>query len=90
MKFCRPFGIELFYGNGYGEMSIVILEIYYFPNGLIFIIHNKVPPNFQGSWGKKIEKIIRFQQRQSKLKKGYMYSQDLVKQTIVVLHIRGC
>ena len=30
----------------------VILKIYYMANGLAAIIHNKIPPNFQGNWEK--------------------------------------
>ena len=30
----------------------VILKIYYMPNGLTSLIHEKHPPNFQGCWGK--------------------------------------
>ena len=29
----------------------VILKIYYMPKGLTSTIHNKIPPNFQWSWG---------------------------------------
>ena len=61
-------------------MRAVILTIYYMPSGLTTIIHNTIPPSFQGSWG-KMKKW--FKQRPSKLKKGY--SKDLVKQTVAEL-----
>ena len=56
------------------------------PNSLTSIIHNKIPANFQGSWGKMendpIKKLLKnLKQQPSKLEKGY--SQDLFKKTVV-------
>ena len=39
-----------------GEMSAVILKIYYMPNGLTSILLSKIPPNFQGCWGEGMKK----------------------------------
>ena len=36
-------------------MRAVILKMYYMPNGVPSIIHNKIPPNFKGNWG-RVEK----------------------------------
>ena len=77
-KFCCVYctldhlAFVLFYRNG--EIRAVILNIYYMPNRLTFIIHNNIPPNFQGSWGRwkndPIKMLLKnFKQRPSKLKK---------------------
>ena len=53
VKFCRVF-CKLDHlacnkiVNCNGEMRAVILKMYYMPNGLTSIIHNKILSNFQG------------------------------------------
>ena len=38
-----------------GEVRAVILKLYYMPNSLTSIIHNKILPNFQAFLGKMNE-----------------------------------
>ena len=66
---------------------VVTLKIYYMPNGLTPLIHKKIHQIFQdvGGRGKNDPRKIllkTFKERPSKLEKGY--SQDLVKQTVVI------
>ena len=46
----------LFHYNGEMKAVPVIKKKYFMPNGLTYIIlHNEIPPNFQGSWGEDIK-----------------------------------